>query len=615
MKLIRIQSTAFTLILLTLFTLSAQEVKAQSPQIPKDLKWENNPTPPQIAAPSIKKGGTLRLNTSTFPLTLRTVGPDSNTVLYSALLANNWSLIDFHPNTREPINLLATHWAFGKDGKTVYYRLNKKAKWTDGKPVLADDFLFMLDFYRSKNIQGPWYNTFYTEQIKEIIKFDDHTIAVVLPNPKPDMLYNTALSPLPKHFYKGKIPKDFVTRYNWKAVPNTGPYSVNEKKLKKGKSITFQRKKDWWAKDYPFFQNRYNVDRVIYKVVREQTIEWEHFKRGKMDFFVMQDPLYWHERSKIDMFKKGWAHKLKFYNDKPRSAFGIWMNTASPFFNNLKVRQAVTYAANIEKVINTILRKEYTRMKSATHGYGKYSNPSVTARNFDIEKAKTLLGEAGYTESDKDGILKTKKGKRAEFKLLYASDGHKDKLVVLVEEMRKAGINMILDYKDWSAMVKQANANKHEAVFSGFGAREYGVPTYWSIFHGDNANKANTNNHTNINNKKLSDLISKYRSGTEEKQRIELAHQIQQIIYDEAIFIPTWVQPFFRIGYWSWWKFPKIPATNLSATNFDVFSPATGGLFWLDKQEKDKVLEAKDKNKDLGERTIENKTYQPRSGA
>ncbi|MCH7990628.1 MAG: hypothetical protein IID46_15920 [Planctomycetes bacterium] len=85
---------------------------------------------------------------------------------------------------RKNIPALATHWAYGKNGKTIYYKLNPKARWSDGTPVTSHDFGFTLEFMRSKHIRAPWYNEYYGEQIERAIAFDDHTYAFVGSKPK-----------------------------------------------------------------------------------------------------------------------------------------------------------------------------------------------------------------------------------------------------------------------------------------------------------------------------------------------------------------------------------------------------------------------------------------------
>ena len=103
----------------------------------EDIQWLTNNADPLYASPAAKKGGTFRSAIKSFPLTFRTIGPDSNTEFRSAILGNQLSLTGLHPNTMNIIPELATHWAFGKDKKTMYFKLNPSARWSDGQPVTA----------------------------------------------------------------------------------------------------------------------------------------------------------------------------------------------------------------------------------------------------------------------------------------------------------------------------------------------------------------------------------------------------------------------------------------------------------------------------------------------
>ena len=154
----------------------ANDLKAQ--ELPGDLKWLTNETDPVYASSDATKGGTFKTGLLSFPLTFRVVGPDANSGFRSAILGNQLSLIGIHPNTENIIPELATHWAFGKDKKTMYFKLNKNARWSDGHPVTAHDFTYTLEFMRSKHIIAPWYNDYYTREIDKVTIFDDHTIAV-----------------------------------------------------------------------------------------------------------------------------------------------------------------------------------------------------------------------------------------------------------------------------------------------------------------------------------------------------------------------------------------------------------------------------------------------------
>jgi microcin C transport system substrate-binding protein len=136
--------------------------------LPADLKWLTNDSDTVYASPEAKKGGALNSWVLSFPLTFRVVGPDSNSSFRSAILGNQLSLIGIHPNTENIVPELATHWAYGEDKKTMYFKLNEKARWSDGTPVSAHDFAYTLEFMRSKYIIAPWYNDYYSKEIDKV---------------------------------------------------------------------------------------------------------------------------------------------------------------------------------------------------------------------------------------------------------------------------------------------------------------------------------------------------------------------------------------------------------------------------------------------------------------
>ena len=141
--------------------------------------------------------------------------------------------------------VLADSWAYDEDGKTIYYKLRPQVRWSDGEPVTADDYIYTLEFMRSDKIVAPWYNNYYSEQILDVKKYDDHTISVTSAVKKPpvDLQLAISISPTPQHFYV--LDDNFVLNYNWKIAPNTGPYQITEKSIKrgKGKYIELERKK------------------------------------------------------------------------------------------------------------------------------------------------------------------------------------------------------------------------------------------------------------------------------------------------------------------------------------------------------------------------------------
>ncbi len=579
---------------------------AAGPELPKDIKWLTNDSDPVFASPDAKRGGTFHSSLMSFPMTFRVVGPDSNGSFRSAILDNHLSLIGMHPNTMNIIPELATHWAFGKDKKTMYFRLNRKARWSDGVPVMAKDFAYTLEFMRSKHIVAPWYNDYYTKEIEKVVVYDDYTLAVVATKAEPDLYLKLGINPTPAHFY-GKLDENFVRKYNWEIVPNTGPYQMSE--FVKGKNIVFRRKKDWWGDELKYFNNRFNVDKVIFTVVRDMNMIWEYFKKGKEDEFGLTIPEYWHVKSKTPVIESGYVHKIWFFNDTQQSAMGLWLNQDREIFKDIDVRYAFAHAMNVERVIEKVLRNDYFRLEHGFMGYGKYSNEKIRAKRFDLEKVDYYMKKAGW-ERGPDGIWE-KSGNRFSVEVAYGSDTHTPRLVVLKEEAKKAGIEMKLQLLDQTAAFKKFLEKKHDVAWMGWSTSFR--PQYWEHFHSANAHKPQTNNITNTDDPEMDRLIDAYRNSLEEDERINLSVRIQQKIDDMRIFVPTFMVPYVRHAYWRWWRFPEIPGTKHTTDIFDPFGSMAGGLFWFDEKLYAETKDAMKKGDKFKPVTIVDETYKMKS--
>lgn len=571
-------------------------------KLPDNIEWLTNTSDPVFSSSDAKKGGTFHLTVLTFPPTFRVVGPDSNSSFRSAILDNHMNLIGIHPNTENIIPELATHWAFGKDKKTMYFKLDKNARWSDGHPVTAEDFAFTLEFMRSKHIVAPWYNDYYTREIERVITFDDYTLAVVAAKAQPDLHLKTGIGPTPKHFY-GTLDENFVRKYNWDIVPNTGPYQMSD--FKKGKTIKFKRKKDWWAKDLYYFKNRYNVDTVIFDVIRDSNIIWEYFKKAKIDVFGITDPKYWHEKTKTNVVENGYVHKIWFFNDTQQSAQGMWLNQDKEIFKDRNIRYTFAHAMNIQRVIEKVLRNDYFRLEHGFVGYGRYSNTTIRARRFDLEKVNYYMKKAGWKRGP-DGIWE-KNGQRFTVEVTYGYDEHTPRLVVLKEEAKKAGIELRLDKLDQSAWYKKVVEKKHDVAWVGWSTSLR--PQYWEHFHSINAHKPQTNNITNTDDPVMDKLIDRFRNSLDEEERIDLSKKIQTKIHEICPYVPTFMVPYVRQAYWRWWSLPKVAGTKHSSDLFDPFSSGTGGLFWYDEELYKETKSAMKKGVKFKPVTIIDETY------
>ncbi|MFO7964223.1 MAG: extracellular solute-binding protein [Desulfobacterales bacterium] len=574
--------------------------------LPEGIEWLTNDTDSVFASEEAEKGGVFHDAILSFPMTFRMVGPDSNSSFAGVLRSNSFGLIGIHPNTLNIIPEIATHWAFGKDRKTMYFKLNPEARWSDGHPVAAHDFTYTLEFMRSPHIIAPWYNDYYTKEIEKVIVYDDHTIAVVGTKPEPDLHLKLGISPTPRHYY-GELTEDFIRKYNWKIAPNTGPYQISD--FKKGRYVKLKRKKDWWAGDLQYFKNRYNVDYVVYDVIRDFNIMWEYFKKGEIDAFSITIPKYWHVKSNVSQVTDGYIHRIWFFNDTQRSARGLWLNQDKEIFKNKHVRYAFAHAMNVEKVISQVLRNDYFRLEQGFMGYGPYTNETIRARRFDLEKVDHYMKKAGWHRGG-DGIW-TNGRMRFSVEVTYHFDEDTPRLVVLKEEAKKAGIELRLQKLDASSAFKNVLEKKHDVAWMGWSTSLR--PQYWEHFHSVNAHRPQTNNITNTDDPEMDRLIEAYRESLDEAERISLSLGIQEKIHEICPFVPTFMVPYVREACWRWWRLPEVPGTKQTQGLFDPFSSATGGLFWYDEALREETEAAMASGETFEPVTIIDETYKPAS--
>ena len=191
--------------------------------LPEDLEWKNGSEQPEIGDPESKKGGAFRYFISSFPPTIRPFGPNSNNSFRGELYDNvEVALVELHPETGEIMPGVAKEWALSSDQKTVFFRLDPDAKYNDGVPVKAEDFMWWVYLRASDNVVTPWFKQYIREQWSQFTLYGDDLIAISLPEPKPKLAYFASLPPSAPHFYKEYGP-DYKGAINGECRPLPPP--------------------------------------------------------------------------------------------------------------------------------------------------------------------------------------------------------------------------------------------------------------------------------------------------------------------------------------------------------------------------------------------------------
>lgn len=562
--------------------------------LPKDLDWKDGHEQKEFADPKAVRGGTLRLFITGTPPTLRRVGPNANNGFRGELYDNNtFALLASHPQTDEPIPGLALQWALSADKLTAYFRLDPRARFTDGQPVTADDFLYTFYFHRSPWINAPWYADFYSREFAGITKYDDHTIAVHAPRLRPRAIdWLGQLPPTPRNFFRDFGP-NYEKLYNDRFQPTTGAYYVRPAGFVREKTVELTRVSDWWGDQRRFYRWRYNPDTVQYTVIREIDSAYSSLLAGELDYLPIIMPRYWYGTNEKPAYQRGFLTKVQFQNDIPRPPYGLYINTQKPLLSNRDVRVGLQHATDFQRVIDGFYRGDYERLNQFGEGFGKYTDPALRARRYSPELARAAFARAGFTRTGPDGILMNATGERLSFRLTFDTGDRRKYLATLVESARRCGLEYRPETLEHTTMYRKVMEKNHDIVFWAWSVSSR-IPDLWETHHSANAYetlpdgrkvpKRQTNNITGMANPELDALIDKFRASTDEDEMIALHRKASRIVYDEADFIPGFRAPSYRYAFWNWVKFPAW---------FDVRSaedPGSYGLFWLDPAQREKDL-------------------------
>ncbi len=546
-------------------------------------EWERNEDFPLIGDPSAKKGGTLRYAIITYPATFRTHGPSSNTSFNSLMSGLVYQrLVTLHPNTLEFIPDLAEAWEIKDDKMTFLFRLNPKARWEDGKPVTPEDVIFSYELVVDPKTEDPYSADLFSRMFEKPEIVDEQTVKFVAKTLhwRNFIFCGANLPILPAHTFRGK---DYVKDFNWELPNGSGPYKLWN--FRKGQDIIFKRRDDFWAKEERAYNGLYNFDQIKFIVVRDENLMFEKFKKGEFDYHVVSIARKWVEEMDFDKIQKGWIQKRKVYTFEPSGVYGIAMNMRRPPFDDVRVRKALAYLYNRPVFMEKLFFNEYLDMYSYFPG-SIYENPNNEKIEYDPEKARQLLAEAGWKERNEQGIL-VKDGQTFTITLLYTSKPSERHLTIFQEDLKKAGIELNLKLLDFSAMFKLIDERNYEMANVAWTGMIF--PNVESDFHSKYADIEQTNNITGIKLPRIDEILDAYPEMFDLNERIKALQELDGLIYNEHPYILNWYGPFSRILYWNRLGIPESYFTKFGDSG-DILS-----MWWYDEA-KDKTLQEAMKN-------------------
>lgn len=568
--------------------------------LPKNLVWEDGREEPDIGDERAVKGGRITLwNSVPFPSTIREFGPESlnffNHSLYNTV---SMKLAALHPETGRPLPGLACAWAVADEGRTVYYKLDSRARYSNGQPVRAKDFLLGMCLRVSDFARDPYWIGRYRETIASITVYGDDVIAVRLAHPVPLAPYMAArdLYAACPSFY-ARFDASFPQSFQWLAAPTTGGYTVLPGDISFGRSMTMSRVENWWAKDLRFYRNSCNVDRIEHRFIGEESIALELFLQGGIDALTVRKPEIWSGKLESPEWLNGYIERVTLKTEYPCPTYGIYLNTAFPLLGDVATRKGVLHALDMEGVIQSVFRGSFSRLRSHADGYGVLTKP-LTPVPYSPESARECFARAGFNRVGDDGILMNAQGDRLSIALTYAS--FSAMMNSVCEQLRQralaCGLEIRLDGLDSSVCSRKVLEKRHQmALWAEPGL--FPFPDLYRIFHSSLARDekgrivTHTNNICSLADEQLDSLLAEEKWASDIESLTRVLHAAQQRLDELCVWSPGWKENGVRTAFWGWVRWPESKETDFCPRR--IADPLETHLYWIDSEKKRKILDAK----------------------
>ena len=285
--------------------------------------------------------------------------------------------------------LLADSIETDDDRTYVIFHVNPKARFSDGRPVTAEDVLFSWQLLKEHG--RPRFRQYFDKITRAELKgplsirFD---IAEAHDRELPLIL---GLMPiLPKH----AVNPDTFEDTSMTPPVGSGPYTVTN--VRPGASVTLTRNPDYWGRDLPVNRGLWNFDEVRIDYYRESNTMFEAFTRGLYDFRVEQEPLRWHEGYNFAAVKSGDVIRDTIVTGLPKPSEFLVFNTRRPVFADIRVRRALTLLFDFEWINRNYFFDLYARSGGIFAG----SELSAYGRPADARERELLKPYAAQIPAD-----------------------------------------------------------------------------------------------------------------------------------------------------------------------------------------------------------------------
>jgi oligopeptide transport system substrate-binding protein len=484
--------------------------------------------------------------------------------LYSTLVHYRPQITGPNQSLSDLIPDLADSWTVSPDGKTYTFKLHKGVKFHNGRELVADDVKFSIERLADPRnaSKGLWTvdalslagveayqaackagQDAHLDSVKVI---DSHTVSITLSQVIPFALHVMAMA------YYYIVPQEEVKKWGNQFTfhpVGTGPYQLKE--WKHNQKLVLTRNPNYFHPGYP------KIDELRFYIVPDENIRLLWFENGELDHLEPPIPAASFDRvladPKLNKMGARAIRKIEKINDQSQSNVikspewviqYLGMDTKSEPFTDKRVRQAFNYAVNKQKIIDVVRNGRGTQARGVLpDGFPGYDPNRPVPYPYDLDKAKALMAEAGWKDTNGDGIL-DKNGKPLKMEFWHNQSAIYAMLGAAVQsDMKELGIDIEVRAQEWATYIDKIKRN--EATFFRFGWQaDYPDPDnyLWTLFSSRNIGQDNASRYSNP---KVDKLLDQARTMTDWPTREKLYREAESQIIEDA----PWVFLYSNVEY------------------------------------------------------------------
>ncbi|CDF96649.1 MULTISPECIES: extracellular solute-binding protein [unclassified Pseudomonas] len=480
------------------------------------------------------------------------------------------------------------------DNAWVRFYLRPEARFNDGHPVRAEDVVF--SFQTLTKDGAPMFRGYYNDvadvvaedPLKVLFKFK-HTNNRELP------LILGQLPVLPKHWWADR---DF-NKGNLEIPLGSGPYRVTE--VKAGRSVRYERVKDYWGKDLPVNRGFYNFDVLTTDYYRDNTVAVEALKAGQFDFWLEMTAKNWANAYNIPAVTEGRLIKEQIPNGNPTGMQGFVYNLRRPVFQDVRVRKALSLLLDFEWTNKQLFNGAYARTRSyfensemAATGlpgedelkileplrgkipeqvFTEAFQPSICDGSGMIRdhqrQAYQLLQEAGWRIVD-DRMVDAQ-GKPVVLEFLLAQTEFERVLLPFKRNLSDLGIELVIRRVDVSQYINRVRSRDFDLVVGSFPQSSSPGNEQREFWMSAAADKPGSRNTMGLKDPAVDQLVEQLINADSRKSLVAHARALDRVLQWGYYVIPNWHIKTWRVAYWNHIGHPKVtPTYDIGTTTWWV---------------------------------------------